>query len=155
MQDIKIKRAAKKDFPYIEEKLEKYILDGDNIQWRFFFVARLERKTVAFGRIIDHGEYFEIASLGVDYYHRKKGIGARILLSLAEKAKRLDSGKPVYCVTHRPSFFEKSGFEEAKDVPEKLERKKCEKCKLDPANSKVMIFTSGSKCPISIPRFSS
>ncbi|NQU73889.1 MAG: GNAT family N-acetyltransferase [Candidatus Omnitrophica bacterium] len=141
MQNVRIQRTTKKDFPYIEEKLEKYILDGDNIDWRTFFVARLNRKTVAFGRIINHGEYFEIASLGVDYYHRKKGIGRMILLSLAEKAKRRDSRKPVYCVTHSPVFFKKSGFKETKDIPEKLKLKKCEKCKFDSAGSRVMIFS--------------
>ena len=120
MQNIRIKRTTKKDLPYIEEKLEKYILDGDNIDWRTFFVARLNGTAVAFGRIINHGEYFEIASLGVDYYHREKGIGRMILLSLAEKAKKWDSRKPVYCITHSPVFFKKSGFRETKDIPEKL-----------------------------------
>ncbi len=137
---IKIKRTTKNDIPYIEEKLEKYILDGDNIDWRTFFVAQLNGKTVAFARVVDHGEYFEIASLGVDYYHRKRGVGRMILLSLAEKAKKRDFRKPVYCVTHSPDFFEKSGFKETKDIPEKLKLKKHKKCKFDPEGSRVMVF---------------
>ncbi len=136
MEDIKIQRAGPEDWPYIKEKLQKYMLDAADADWRKFFIAKNEGRTVAFGRIIDHGDYFEIGSLGVDYYHRGKGIGIRLLSFLVEEAKRLDPRKEIYGVTHRPGFVEKAGFEEIANAPEALECKKS-KC-LDPSKIKIM-----------------
>ena len=141
-EDIKIQPAEEKDFPYILEKLRKYILDSDNLSRKQFFVAKKSDKTIAFGRVINHKEYFEIASLGVDYYHRKKGIGARMLSFLLGEAKRLNKEKPVYIVTHMPDFFKKYGFEEIKNAPGALKNKKRAKCKLKPLKSKIMKFAS-------------
>ena len=144
MEKVTIQPAEKTDFPYITAKLKNYILDATAVRWQDFFVARLGRKIVAFGRIIDHGEYFELASLGVDYYHRKKGIGIKMLHFLKEKAKKLDPEKPMYGVTHRPGFLQKVGFEEIEKGPEALEYKKYKKCILPPSKRKIMKLNSGS-----------
>ena len=137
---IAICRAEKKDRPYIEEKLKKYILDATNIDWQQFFVLRNSGKTVAFGRVLDHGRYFELASLGVDYYHRRKGLGLRMLSFLIEQAKQLDCNKPIYAVTHRPGFLEQVGFKEVKACPEDLEYKRNYICKLDASKIKIMKY---------------
>ncbi len=142
MNNITIVKAREPDSPYIKEKLKKYILDSENAAWEQFFVAKRGGKTVAFGRIIDHANFFEIASLGVDYYHRHKGVGTKLLLFLVEEAKRLDSRKPLYLVTHRPAFFQKSGFEETAQTPKVLEDKKYNKCILPPLKIKIMKLTS-------------
>lgn len=142
MAVIKIERAAKKDAPYIKEKLKNYILDAEGASWKQFFVAKNNGKTMAFGRIIDHGGYFEIASLGVDYYHRKKGIGTKMLSFLIEEAKRLNPKKAIYGVTHRPGFLLKLGFKEIKKAPEALEYKKYHKCILPPSKIKIMRVVS-------------
>ena len=141
MEEVKIGRAENRDIPYIKEKLKNYILDADGVDWKEFFVARYKDKTVAFGRIIERGKYLEIASLGVDYYHRRKGIGGKMLSFLAEETKRITHKKPVYCVTHIPGFFRKFGFKKTRSRPEVLEGKKREKCKLDPAGSRIMKLT--------------
>ena len=138
MEEIKIKRTKKEDWLYIQEKLKNYILDTTDANWQQFFVAKNSSKTVAFGRIKDHKDYFEIASLGVDYYHRGKGIGTKMLLFLTEEAKRQNPEKPVYGISHKPGFFKKAGFEEVANAPEALEYKKKTICKLDPANSRIM-----------------
>jgi len=138
MEEIKIERAKKEDWPYIQEKLKKYILDGTDANWQQFFVAKNSDKTVAFGRIKDYKEYFEIASIGVDYYHRGKGIGIKLLLSLIGEAKRQNPEKPVYGISHKPDFLKKAGFEEVASAPEALEYKKKTICKFDPANSRIM-----------------
>jgi len=143
MEEIIIQKAEEKDWPYIKEKLEKYILNGDSTQWSQFFVARFEGKTVAFARIIDRGEYFELASLGVDYYHRRKGIGFKMLLFLMEEARRMDPDKEMYGVTHRPGFLKKAGFEELSDGPEALKEKRQTKCH-DPSKAKIMKYTGES-----------
>lgn len=141
MCKVIIQKAQKEDAPYIEEKLEKYILDATNTAWNQFFVAKLNNKTVAFARIIDHGDFFEPASLGVDYYHRKKGIGTKILSFLVEEAKRLDPKKPIYGLTHRPGFLIKVGFKEiTTEIPPELEYKRRHKCILDVSKNKIMKY---------------
>ena len=142
MKEIEIERAKEKDWSYIQEKLKKYILDSTDGNWKQFFVAKNSGKTVAFGRIKDHKEYFEIASLGVDYYHRGKGIGTKILLLLTEKAKRQNPEKPIYAISHKPAFLKKAGFGEIASAPGALEYKKKTICKLDPANSRIMKLKS-------------
>jgi len=64
MCDVIICRAQEEDAPYIDEKLGKYLLDPTNANWQQFFVVRYNNKTVAFGRVIDHTDFFEITSLG-------------------------------------------------------------------------------------------
>ena len=138
MEEIKIEKATKEDFPYIKEKLKNYILDSYNISWKQFFVAKNNSKTVAFGRIKNHKDYFEIASLGVDYYYRKKGIGLKMLSFLTEKAKKLNRQKPIYAISHIPDFIKKAGFKEVTIAPSILEYKKKTTCKLNPASSRIL-----------------
>ena len=135
---MEIYRAKEEDRPYVEEKLQKYLLDSTNLELQQFFVAKDNDKVVAFGRVIDHGEFFEIASLGVDYYHRQKGIGKKMLLFLIGEAKRKSPKKPIYVVTHVPEFLKKGGFEEVNICPECLQYKRNNVCKLD--NSKIKIM---------------
>ena len=146
MEEIKIERAEKKDWPYIEEKLDKYALDATDADWRNFFVAKLGDKTVGFGRIFDHGDYFEIGSLGVDYYHREKGIGVKILSFLVKEARRMDVTKQIYGVTHRPGFVKKAGFKEiTENIPEALEYKRRHKCRKPEIIKIVKIKDSDNK----------
>jgi len=138
MEDIIIQKAEEKDWPYIREKMGKYLLDDENADWPDFYVARNGGKTVAFGRIIDHGEYFEIASVGVDYYHRGRGMGVSLLKFLIEEAGKKDPSKDIYGVTHRPGFVERAGFESIEgEGPEEMEHKKHTKCK-DPSRIHIV-----------------
>ncbi len=138
MTDITIQKAQESDWSYIQEKLDKYVLDATDAKWHQFFVAKLDGKTVAFTRIIERGDAVELASMGVDYYERKKGIGKRLLKFLIEEAKKLYPGKPIFGVTHRPGFLKLLGFKEAKEVPEVLKHKKYHQCALDPSKIKIM-----------------
>ena len=146
MEQIIIQCAGEKDWPYIQEKLKNYLLDAEGAQWQKFFVAKYEGKTVAFGRVIDHGGYLEAASLGVDYYFRNKGIGSEMLLFLIAEAKRIDPEKDVYGVTHRPGFLIKAGFEEIPEGPEEMEYKRHHKCKLDASKIKIMELKKKQVC---------
>jgi len=139
MHNITITTTREGDIPYIEEKLKKYVLDSTDIDWQQFFVAKEADKPLAFGRIIDRGDCFEIASLGVDYYHRKKGIGKKMLSFLIDEAKKRDSARPIYIVTHIPEFFTKYGFEEVNIYPDYLGYKKT-KCSWDEFRIKVMKY---------------
>ena len=138
MEKVKIQKATKEDFPYIQEKIKNYILDGRDISWEQFFVAKNGGKTVAFGRLRNHGDYFEIASVGVDYYHRKKGFGFKMISFLTEEAKKLNRQKPLYAVSHIPDFFKKAGFKEVTSAPSALEDKIKTMCKHNQENSRVM-----------------
>jgi len=138
MDNIIIQRAQEEDWPYIQEKLVKYALDGTNASWQDFFVARFSDRTVGFTRILDYGDFFELASMGVDYYHRKKGIGKKMLSFLIDEVKRIDPKKPVYGVTHRPGFLSPFGFKEVDEAPEEMVHKKHHKCVLEPSKIKIM-----------------
>ena len=137
--DIVITRAEKGDFPYIKEKIGKYLLDGRNIDWSQFFVARAKSGVVAFGRIIDHGKFYEVASLGVDYYQRKKGLGKKMLKFLLKEAKRQDARKPVYGVTHISGFAASCGLVPVCDnLPQALEDKRRHGCRLAPSRISIV-----------------
>lgn len=136
--EITIQRAEERDQSYIDERIRKDLLDPEDATWDKFFVAKHNGKTVAFGRVIDHGQYREIASLGVDYYFRKKGIGMKMLNFLVQEALEMDPAKDIYGVTHLPLWLGKVGFEEIPTGPEELEYKRHHKCKLDATKIKIM-----------------
>jgi len=138
MNNIKIKKAQASDWPYIQEKLKKYALDETDADWHQFFVAKVDSKTLAFTRIIDRDGIIELASIGVDYYYRKKGIGKTLLKFLIEEARRQYPGKPFYGVTHRPGFLLPFGFKEIDNAPEALEYKRQHECILEPSKIKIM-----------------
>lgn len=138
MTDITIEKAKEYDWPYIREKLEKYALDDTDAKWHQFFVAKLNNKTVGFTRIIERENVIELASLGVDYYHRKKGIGKRLLKFIIKNAKSAYPGKAIFGVTHRPGFLRPFGFKEVEEVPESLTYKKNNQKILNPSKMKIM-----------------
>ncbi len=142
--DVNIEHATQNDQAYIDERIRKDLLDPEEATWDKFFVAKYSGKTVAFGRVIDHSSYLELASLGVDYYHRKKGIGLKMLEFLLKEALRMDSGKDIYGVTHIPGFLERVGFGEVPTGPSEMEYKRNNKCKLDASKIKIMKFKGNS-----------
>jgi N-acetylglutamate synthase-like GNAT family acetyltransferase len=135
---ISITKAQETDWPYIREKLEKYALDNHDAQWHHFFSAKTDDKIVGFARIIDRIDYVELASLGVDYYYRSRGIGKKLLEFLISEAKRVYPGKPIYGVTHRPGFLSLFGFKEVEEAPPELKYKKYNECILEPSKIKIM-----------------
>ena len=143
--DITIEHAKESDQAYIDERIKKDLLDSEGATWDKFFVAKHGTKTVAFGRIIDHGGYLEIASLGVDYYYRKRGIGLEMLRFLIKTALENVPPKEVYLVTHIPDFFKKVGFGEIPTGPRELEYKRLNKCKLDASKIKIMKFQENTQ----------
>jgi N-acetylglutamate synthase-like GNAT family acetyltransferase len=138
MRDLIIKPACQIDWAYIREKLRRYALDANDAQWHHFFVAKTGDKIIGFGRIIYRGDYVELASLGVDYYYRKQGVGKKILAFLIKEAKRAYPGKCIYGVTHRPGFLRPFGFKEVKEAPVELENKRRNECILDASKIKIM-----------------
>lgn len=137
--NIQLCKAKEEDFSYIQEKIKNYILDPTGIELRQFFVARMNAKTVAFGRIVDHGDFFEIASLGVDYYHRGKGLGQRMLSHLVQEARGIYPPKPIYGVTHIKQFLIGCGFVVVEsNYPAYLDYKRRHICRLNESRFSVM-----------------
>ncbi|MFC1631708.1 GNAT family N-acetyltransferase [Candidatus Omnitrophota bacterium] len=137
--DVEITGAGQKDFAYIQEKIKKYLLDATNLEMGQFYVAKAGGKVAAFGRIIDFGEFFEIASLGVDYYQRKRGFGKQILTFLVQEAGRRDIQKPIYGVTHVPEFVLTCGFVPVESgFPDYLDYKRKHLCHLHESRIKVV-----------------
>ena len=133
--------AQEEDMAYIQEKLKRYSLDDTNISQGQFLVAKSSDAIVAFGRVVDHESFFEIASLGVDYYQRKKGFGRIILSALVQKAQLTDLKKPIYVVTQVPEFMSRCGFESIKErYPQHLDRKRKHLCHLDVSRVEVMHY---------------
>jgi N-acetylglutamate synthase-like GNAT family acetyltransferase len=138
MQKIVIVKSQPSDWPYIEEKLRKYALDAVHAHWHEFFAAKIDGRIKGFGRIINRGDYIEIASLGVDYYSRGEGIGKKLLKFLVNEAKIIYPNKDIYGVTHRPGFLFPLGFKEVKKAPPALEHKKHNECILGPSKIAIM-----------------
>ena len=142
MGEIEITKARQDDWPYIQEKLKKYALDANDAQWHHFFTAKIDDKTIGFGRVVDRGSYIELASLGVDYYYRGKGAGGKLLGFLIKEAERAYPDKEIYGVTHRPGFLAPFGFKEVKKAPPALRHKKYNECVLDSSKIKIMRLMS-------------
>lgn len=121
---MEINQATEEDMVYIREKIQKYLLDGTDISSAQFYVAKIDEKIAAFGRIIENSEFLEIATLGVDYYHRHKNIGMKLLIYLIKEAKRISNSRPIYGVTSRSGLLTLIGFEEVAEYPQALEHKK-------------------------------
>ena len=125
---VEIARAKSEDLPYIKEKIEKYWLDGRGISVEQFFVARnKDCRLVGFIRYVEHPDFYEPATLGVDYYWRGKGIGTMLFGHIMSVIKR---DKPAYILTHIPEFFKKYNFEHTDNYPPEIEQKIKTACKL-------------------------
>lgn len=133
--------AQEEDMAYIREKLKKYLLDATNIEQNQFLVAKSNNRVVAFGRSIDHETFFEIASLGVDYYQRKKGFGRIILRELVQKAQLSDGQKPIYVLTRVKEFMSRCGFVSVKEsYPKHFNHKRDYLCHLDASKIEILRY---------------
>jgi N-acetylglutamate synthase-like GNAT family acetyltransferase len=72
------------------------------------------------------GDLAEIRSIAVDPENRGQGLGARLIASALDEARRLGIAR-VFAVTHAPKFFERHGFAATarQSLTEKIERDCC------------------------------
>lgn len=134
--NITITKATREDLLYIQEKTAKYRLDGSNLTFDQFYVAKNSTdKTVGFIRCIEHDGFYEPATLGLDYYWRNKGIGSMLFRHIMDTVKK---DKPVYILTHLPDFFKKFNFKITKEYPQKIEEKIKTVCK--PGRGKLFVL---------------
>lgn len=117
--DIIIKDAAENDLAQIERGIELLNLDGLDLKWEDFVVAKMGEQIIGFGRLKKIENYLELSSLGILDTCRNIGISAFLINKLAERAKE----KAIYLVTIIPEFFKKHDFEITSGYPESLKTK--------------------------------
>jgi len=89
---------------------------------RDYFVVRDGSKVIACVALhVNWLDLAEIKSLAVDEKGQKQGIGSSLVQACLDEAKEL--GIPtVFCLTRRPNFFEKHGFQliDKMELPHKV-----------------------------------
>ena len=82
----------------------------DNI--RDYFVVRQNERVIACAALhISWSDLAEIKSLAVAEHTQNQGIGARLVEACLNEAKELGVSS-IFCLTYRPNFFEKFGFQQ-------------------------------------------
>ena len=114
-----LRKARKKDFSFIEEKLKKEAINDEQVDVKQFYLIEKAKKVVGFCRLISLDDQTdEIASLWVDVKERGKRIGYHLLKKVIEASKQsrvyLDS------VRELDEYYLKFGFEEIRQPPKAL-----------------------------------
>ena len=93
---------------------------------RDFFIIRQGERVIACAALhVSWSDLAEIKSLAVAENSQEQGIGSQIVEACISEAKEL--GIPVvFCLTYRPSFFERFGFSQIDKV--ELPRKVWSEC---------------------------
>ncbi len=134
----KIEKAKVADVPEMH-RLVNYFAQRDEMlprplselyeNVRDFYVARQNGKVVACVALhISWSDLAEIKALAVDQKKQKGRIGSSLVKACIREARQL--GMPtVFCLTYKPEFFEKLGFQRV--AMEQLPRKvwgECQRC---------------------------
>lgn len=121
----KIEKARIGDAPQIH-KLINYFADRgemlarplseiyENI--RDYFVVREGERVIACAALhINWSDLAEIKSVAVAEDSQRQGIGEHLIKACLKEAKRLGIAT-VFCLTYKPAFFEKSGFDQVDKI---------------------------------------
>lgn len=119
MGRVKLRAAKESDMSLIRTHTEKFGLDDENMSFEQFIVAEKELGIIGFGRIKHYESCCELACLGVLEQYRNQGTGAAIVKKLIE----IFPGNEIWITTDIPKYFERFGFELAKDAPQEIKDK--------------------------------
>jgi len=122
--DVLVSPASERDMPVIEHLAKSFDLDCEDLLWKQFVVAKNNDAIIGFGRLRDYPDCAEVATVGVIYEERNKGIGTAIVNKLIQIGP-----KEIFVTCVIPSFFSRFGFETVKQYPSVLQ-KKVDFCKL-------------------------
>jgi len=116
---MKIEKAKASDATSIQQLINQFVSQDDILpralseiyeNIRDFFVVREGNQVIACaGLHIDWIDLAEIKSLATIEEDQHQGIGSSLVQACLNEAKELGI-TTVYCLTRRPSFFEKQGF---------------------------------------------
>lgn len=110
--------------PDVIELLEEMGLDSEDLVPDEFVVATENDSIIACGRVLQHEDALELASIGVVESERGKGIGSEVVRQLLG----LYPGEQIYTVTDIPLFFQRFGLSVVTDYPESIAGK-LQRCK--------------------------
>lgn len=135
---MRIEKAKISDIPQIHKLVNTLADQGEMLHRplselyeniRDFYVAREESEAVACVALhILWSDLAEIKSLAVSEERRRQGVGRYLMEACLGEARELGIAT-LFCLTYRPAFFEKFGFQRI-DVM-KLPRKvwgECQRC---------------------------
>jgi amino-acid N-acetyltransferase len=135
---MRTRRAKISDAPAIHSLVAHYAAQGlllpraaEEIHANIghFIVQEDGRRVVSCLSLESYGaDLAEIRSVAVDPENRGQGLGARLIASALNEARRRGIAR-VFAVTHAPQFFERQGFAAAarQSLTEKIERD-CRAC---------------------------
>ncbi|MCL0057442.1 N-acetyltransferase [Dehalococcoidales bacterium] len=116
---MKVEKAKISDVPQMHQ-LINYFADKDEMLARslselyenirdYFVVRQGERVIACVALHVSWSDLAEIRSLAVAEDSQEQGIGAQLVAACLKEAREL--GIPtVFCLTYKPTFFEKFGF---------------------------------------------
>ena len=116
--DIDIRPCNQGTMESVAEYIRRFELDDRAMYAEEFLTAYVQDQLVGFGRIRKHETCYELCSLGVIVPERRKGIGRKLTLHLALKAR-----DPLYLVCIIPEFFEPLGFTICHNFPQAMQEK--------------------------------
>lgn len=117
--EISLSQASDRDFKLITHYVEKFELDGRDMNAAQFMVAKQQQHLLGFGRIRKHPDCDEYCTLGILEEHRSKGIGQLITKGIVAVATQ-----PLFLVCIIPSYFEPFGFKMISEgIPEPVRAK--------------------------------
>ncbi len=135
---MRTRRAKISDAPAIHALIGHYAAQGlllpraaEEIRANIghFIVQEAYHRVVSCLSLESYGaDLAEIRSIAVDPENRGQGLGARLIASALDEARRRGIAR-VFAVTHAPQFFERQGFATAarQSLTEKIERD-CRTC---------------------------
>jgi amino-acid N-acetyltransferase len=130
---MRTRRARISDAPAIHSLVAHYAAQGFllprapeeiRVNIGHFIVQEENRHVVSCLSLESYGaDLAEIRSIAVDPESRGQGLGARLIASALDEARRRGIAR-VFAVTHAPQFFERQGFAAAarQSLTEKIER---------------------------------
>ncbi|WP_142113686.1 amino-acid N-acetyltransferase [Rarobacter incanus] len=125
---VRIRRALPRDVPGIDALVADYAVDrillpkelvGYYEDIQEFFVAEdvVSRQIVGCGALhVMWHDLAEIRTLAVTPLRKGRGIGARLVRGLLERARELGLSR-VFCLTFEVAFFKREGFHEIESTP--------------------------------------
>ena len=135
---MRTRRAKISDAPAIHALVTHYAAQGlllprdaEEIRANIghFIVQEQDSRVLSCLSLESYGaDLAEIRSIAVDSENRGQGLGARLIASALNEARRRGIAR-VFAVTHAPQFFERQGFAAAtrQSLTEKIERD-CRTC---------------------------
>jgi len=128
---MNVTKARIEDVPQMHKLINEFANRGDMLpralsqiyeNLRDYFVVRDGDSVIGCAALhVNWMDLAEIRSLAVDQSHQHEGLGAILVEACVEEARLL--GLPrVFCLTRRPEFFSKQGFDsvDRSQLPHKI-----------------------------------